>query len=232
MSPLSNLFYGNTEAVFFDLDGTLVDTAPDMVAALQDLQETNGVEPVPYELGRAHVSNGAMGLLTLAFPDELITPDSSLMCDFIERYAQQVCEQSSVFDGLEDLLALLDDAQIPWGVVTNKPAHLANPIMDILNLADRSACTVCGDTLSTRKPDPGPLYHACTLSDVAPEDCIYVGDALRDIEAGYNAGMATVAAGYGYIAADDDPRDWGADEFAGEPHDLVQIVLKAVNLSS
>jgi len=229
---VSDLFYGNTEAVFFDLDGTLVDTAPDMVAALQDLQRDNSVEPVPYELGRSHVSNGAMGLLTLAFPDELITPDSDLMCDFIELYSARVCDESKVFAGLDDLLLTLDDAGIPWGVVTNKPAHLTNPIMDILDLADRSACTVSGDTLPTRKPDPATLYHACTLSDVSPEDCIYVGDALRDIEAGGNAGMATVAAGYGYIMAEDDPRDWGADEFAGDPHELVQIVLKAVNLSS
>lgn len=229
---MSNLFYGNTEAVFFDLDGTLVDTAPDMVAALQEVQSANGVEPVPYELGRSYVSNGAMGLLTLAFPDELITADSPLMCDFIERYSEQVCEQSRVFDGLDDLLTTLDDAGIPWGVVTNKPTHLANPIMDALNLADRSACTVCGDTLPQRKPDPAPLYHACTLSDVSPEDCIYVGDALRDIEAGSHAGMATVAAGYGYITTEDEPRDWGADEFAGDSHELVQILLKAVNLSS
>ncbi len=228
---MSDLFYGSTEAVFFDLDGTLVDTAPDMVTALQDLQTANGVEPVSYALGRSHVSNGAMGLLTLAFPDEDITPDCALMCDFIERYSQQVCDQSKIFAGLDALLDQLDDADIPWGVVTNKPTHLVNPIMDILNLADRSASTVCGDTLATRKPDPAPLLHACTLSDVSPESSIYIGDAMRDIEAGYNAGMATVAAGYGYITADDDPRDWGADEFAGDSHDLVQIVLKAVNLS-
>jgi len=228
---LSDLFYGNTEAVFFDLDGTLVDTAPDMVCALQDLQSANGVEPIAYALGRSHVSNGAMGLLTLAFPDELITPDSPLMCDFLERYTEQVCNQSKIFAGLDELLITLDDADIPWGVVTNKPAHLTNPIMDTLNLADRSACTVSGDTLPTRKPDPAQLYHACTLSEVSPEGCIYVGDALRDIEAGCNAGMATVAAGYGYITAEDDPRDWGADEFASDSHELVQIVLKAVNLS-
>jgi phosphoglycolate phosphatase len=229
---MSNLFYGDTEAVFFDLDGTLVDTAPDMVAALQALQKQNGLDPVPYALGRSHVSNGAMGLLTLAFPGELITPDCDLMCEYIERYSESVCDQSKVFDGLDELLHTLDDAGIPWGVVTNKPAHLTNPIMDILNLADRSACIVSGDTLATRKPDPAPLYHACTLSEVAPEGCIYIGDALRDIEAGYNAGMATVAAAYGYITADDDPRNWGADEIVGDSHELAQMVLKAVNLSA
>jgi phosphoglycolate phosphatase len=137
-----------------------------------------------------------------------------------------------MFDGLDDLLTTLEDAGIRWGVVTNKPTHLVDPIMDALDLTERSACTVCGDTLPQRKPDPAPLYHACTLSDVSPEDCIFVGDALRDIEAGRHAGMATVAAGYGYIMEEDDPRDWGADEFAGDSHELVQIVLKAVNLRS
>jgi 2-phosphoglycolate phosphatase len=229
---LSDLFYGNAQAVFFDLDGTLVDTAPDMIAALQDLQRQKGVEPVPYALGRSHVSNGAMGLLTLAFPDELVMPESSLMCDFIDLYTEQVCDLSHIFEGLEELLDALDDADVPWGVVTNKPEHLTNPIMEALNLAARSACTVSGDTLPTRKPDPAPLFHACTVTDVAPDECIYVGDALRDIEAGVNAGMATVAAGYGYIVDSDDPRDWGADEFAGDAHELAQLILKAVNLES
>ena len=229
---MSELFHGNTKAVFFDLDGTLVDTAPDMVGALQELQRYHGVDPVPYELGRSHVSNGAMGLLTLAFPDEMITPDSVLMCDFIERYSEQVCDQSIVFEGLYDLLDSLDDAELPWGVVTNKPSHLTNPILETLELADRSVCTISGDTLPTRKPDPAQLIHACTLSDLSPEDCIYVGDAVRDIEAGSRAGMATIAAGYGYIVDTDDPRSWGADEYASNPDELAQIVLKAVNLEA
>jgi phosphoglycolate phosphatase len=229
---LSRLFHGNTKAVFFDLDGTLVDTAPDMVGALQDLQRYHGVDPVHYELGRSHVSNGAMGLLTLAFPDELITPDSPLMCDFIERYSEQVCVRSIVFEGLYELLDRLDEAELPWGVVTNKPSHLTDPILEALELAERSVCTISGDTLPSRKPDPAQLIHACTLSDVSPDECIYVGDAVRDIEAGSRAGMATIAAGYGYIVDSDDPRSWGADEYASNPDELTQIVLKAVNLEA
>jgi len=229
---LSELFHGNTKAVFFDLDGTLVDTAPDMVGVLQDLQRYHGVDPVIYELGRSHVSNGAMGLLTLAFPEEMITPDSALMCEFIERYSEQVCDRSIVFEGLYDLLDSLDDAELPWGVVTNKPSHLTNPILESLELADRSVCTISGDTLPTRKPDPAQLIHACTLSDLSPDECIYIGDAVRDIEAGSRAGMATIAAGYGYIVDTDDPRTWGADEYASNPDELTQIVLKAVNLEA
>ena len=227
---MSQLFRGNARAVFFDLDGTLVDTAPDMVAALQDVQRDRGVEPVTYPLGRSHVSNGAMGLLSLAFPNEDILPDGPLVCDFIARYKARVCEESRVFDGLEDLLRVLDHAAVPWGVVTNKPEHLTMPIMHELALAERSASTVSGDTLPTRKPDPATLLHACEQAGVAARDSIYVGDALRDIQAGINAGMATVAAGYGYIVKEDDPRAWGADEFAVDTEELVKIVLKAVNL--
>ena len=221
---------GNIKAVFFDLDGTLVDTAPDMVGALQDLQKSYGIEPVPYDLGRSHVSNGAVGLLSIAFPDEVVTPESSLLCEYIDRYTAQVCIKSVLFDGIGALLDRLDDASCPWGVVTNKPSHLTEPILEKLMLAERSVCTISGDTLAARKPDPAQLLHACKLVGVTTDECIYVGDAERDIEAGRRAGIATIAAGYGYIVAEDDPHSWGADEFAVDTDELAQIVLKAVNL--
>lgn len=227
---MSELFDGSARAILFDLDGTLVDTAPDMVAALQDLQRSTGIAPVPYAQGRSQVSNGAIGLLKLAFPDETITPDSALMCDFIARYKARVCEKSRIFDGLDDLLIDLDERGTPWGVVTNKPGHLTSPIMDALGLATRSATTISGDTLPTRKPDPATLLHACMEAGIASTECIYVGDAQRDIEAGRNAGMATVAVGYGYIAHDDSPHEWGADRFAADVPELVSIVRKAVKL--
>ena len=223
---------GNIKAVFFDLDGTLVDTAPDMVGALQELQTSYGIEPVPYELGRSHVSNGAVGLLSLAFPHETITLESPLLCEFIDRYTAQVCTKSVLFDGIAALLDHLDDASRVWGVVTNKPAHLTEAILEKLALAERSVCTISGDTLATRKPDPAQLLHACQLAGVTTDECIYVGDAERDIEAGRRAGIATVAAGYGYIVAEEDPRRWGADAYAADPDELAQIVLKAVSLDS
>jgi phosphoglycolate phosphatase len=229
---LTQLFNGHAKAVFFDLDGTLVDTAPDMVAALQELQVAHGVDPVQYNLGRSHVSNGARGLLELAFPGAVIAPDSPLFCEYIDRYAARVCEQTRVFAGLEILLERLDRAALPWGVVTNKPAHLTDRIMAALGLSARSICTVSGDTLPSRKPDPAQLLHACEIAAVAPADSIYVGDAARDIEAGARAGMATVAATYGYIVSTDNPRDWVADEYAADPGELTQIVLKAVNLQT
>ena len=229
---MSQLNSGNTKAVFFDLDGTLVDTAPDMVGALQELQRVHDVAPVPYELGRSHVSHGAVGLLELAFPDQTITADSSLMCEFIDRYAAQVCTHSVIFDGLDTLLDRLDQGSLPWGVITNKPAYLTTAILDQLALTKRCVCIISGDTLATRKPDPAQLLHACDLAGVSPEQSIYVGDAERDIEAGRRAGMATVAAGYGYIVEEDDPQSWGADEFARNPDELAQIVLKVVNLDA
>ncbi len=218
-------------AIFFDLDGTLVDTAPDMVGILQALQEDHGVEPVSYATGRSHVSNGVVGLLNLAFPGVDGDAREALRLEYLERYELSVCERSSVFDGLESLLQRLDDAAVPWGVVTNKPGFLTEQLLARLDLSRRSACAVSGDTLNVRKPDPGPLLHACELTGVRPDRSIYVGDAARDIEAGSAAGMRTVAAAYGYIVDGDNPDAWGADQVAANTKELAQIVLKAVNLA-
>ena len=223
---------GYFDAVLFDLDGTLVDTAPDMVAVLQAMQSAHGVDEVDYALGRSQVSNGAIGLLSLGFPEAQIEFGDEFHSEFLERYAESLCEDSSVFAGLEALLDQLDSRGCPWGVVTNKPESLTNPLLEGLGLAHRSACTVSGDSLPVRKPDPAPLLLACDIAGVDAYRSIYIGDAARDIEAGLRAGMATIAAGYGYITEDDDPREWGADIIAPDTAELSQIVLKAVNLGS
>ena len=219
-------------AVLFDLDGTLVDTAPDMVAVLQHLQQQHGIDPAPYELARSHVSNGAIGLLSVGFPDLDVQFGDELHEQFLERYAETICEESRVFAGVAALLDELEAMNCPWGVVTNKPGELTAPLLAALGLADRSACMVSGDTLSVRKPDPAPLLLACDIIGVEPETSIYIGDAERDIEAGQRAGMATIAAAYGYITEDDDPREWDADVIAMTAEELTQIVLKAVNLEA
>ena len=218
------------DAVFFDLDGTLVDTAPDMVGALQDLQRAHGRSPIAYEIGRANVSNGAMGLLRIGFPDLDDAECGELVSDYLERYAPRVSMQTIVFPGLERLLERLDVAGCPWGVVTNKPDFLTTPLMVALGLNTRSIATVSGDTLAQKKPAPEPLLHACGIAGVDAQRSVYIGDALRDIEAGRAAGMTTVAATYGYITDDDDPLSWGADAVANSTAELTQIVLKAVNL--
>ncbi len=218
------------DAVLFDLDGTLIDTAPDMVAVLQEMQQDHDVDPVDYDLGRSTVSNGAIGLLKLAFPDRTIEFNSPLHVEYLERYEAQVCQDSVVFDGLGALLDQLEAAERRWGIVTNKPERMTHPLLAALELDSRSAATVCGDTLPKRKPDPAPMHHACSLAGVEAARTIYVGDALRDIEAGRAAGMGTIAAGYGYVTADDDPASWGADLIAADVDELTQLVLKAVNL--
>ena len=218
------------KCVLFDLDGTLVDTAPDMVAVLQDMQSKRGLEPVPYELGRANVSNGAIGLLRVGFPAAHAEFNSPLHREYLERYEQRVCVDSVVFPGLEDLLVTLEAQRIPWGIVTNKPERLTMPLLQTLGLDSRSVCTVSGDSLPERKPHPAPLLRACELAGIAPQHTIYIGDAARDIQAGRAAGMATIAVAYGYITDDDDASNWDADQIAADTADLAKIVLKAVTL--
>jgi phosphoglycolate phosphatase len=229
-STLNALSSGIHRAVLFDLDGTLVDTAPDMVKALQDMQQHHGIEPVDYDEGRSNVSNGAMGLLRIGFPNLNEEQRQSLICEFVDRYAARLADESRLFTGLAALLDRLDAGDRPWGVVTNKPSHLSEPLMELLDLAQRSVCIVSGDTLEHRKPHPAPLLHACEVVGVAPAESIYVGDASRDIEAGRAAGMATIGAAYGYITFDDDPGAWGADRIVADTRELSQTVLKAVNL--
>ena len=217
-------------AVLFDLDGTLVDTAPDMVAVLTDLQREENVAPIDYELARSHVSNGAAGLVSLAFPDIDDTNHERLRLRYLEKYGNAVCVNSILFPGLEGLLDILDEAQLPWGVVTNKPARMTDPLLKGLGLASRANCSVSGDTLPQRKPHPAPLLLASKQLGIQPNLSIYVGDAERDIEAGRAAGMATVAAAYGYINQED-PRAWGADEIVSDTAELTTYLLKAVNLA-
>lgn len=229
MPPRANKSPGAT-GVLFDLDGTLVDTAPDMVAILQDMRRARGLPPISYELGRANVSNGAIGLLSVGLPDEKAEFNSPLHLEYLERYEKRVCVDSVLYPDLEGLLATLESHGIPWGIVTNKPERLTMPLLRVLGLDKRAACTVCGDSLPERKPHPAPMLHACELAAMTAADTIYVGDAARDVEAGRAAGMTTIAVAYGYITDDDNVESWGADQIAADTADLAQIVLKAVTL--
>lgn len=219
------------QAVFFDLDGTLIDTAPDMVSVLIDLQREEAMEPLDYDVGRSHVSNGAAGLVSLAFPNIDEENHERLRLRYLEKYQSSVCVRSHVFPGIDDLLNVLDAKRIPWGVVTNKPMRMTDPLLAGLGLTKRAVCAISGDTLPQRKPDPAPLYLAAEQAGFQTSACIYVGDALRDIEAGRAAGMHTVGVEYGYIA-EDHPSSWGADAVVADPAELTRYVLKAVNLES
>ena len=217
------------KAVLFDLDGTLVDTAPDMVAVLNGLRLDHGLESVDYEVARSTVSNGAVGLIKLAFPDVDEHEHKRLYNEYLDRYERAICSESCVFPGLTKLLDDLDDRKRPWGVVTNKPKRMTDPLLEALGLSKKIACAVSGDTLPQRKPDPAPLLHASELINVAANHVVYVGDALRDIQAGRAAGMKTIAAAYGYIVAGDDPLSWKADLIAQETADLARILSAALD---
>ncbi len=220
------------DAVLFDLDGTLIDTAPDMVAVLNQMQLAHGADPLPYERARANVSDGAIGLLRLAFPEAAESDFEPLHREYLERYERSVCVESNVFPDMPELLDALDARQCPWGVVTNKPQRMTEPLLDALGLGGRLRCAVSGDTLPQRKPDPAPLLYACERCAVQPHRAVYVGDAARDIEAGRAAGMRTIAAAYGYIVPGDDPRSWNADAVAADAKELTKMLLKAVNLDA
>lgn len=209
------------DTVLLDLDGTLVDTAPDMARALNAVLVETGRPPLPFEAIRPHVSHGSTGLLDLAYgPGQPTDERERLRTRFLEVYYGALATDSRPFPGMEALLAELEDAGIHWGVVTNKPGWLAEPLLRTLGLDARSACLVAGDTLSRRKPDPAPLLFACERIGTAPERAAYVGDAERDVAAGRAAGVTTLVALFGYLGPDDEPGTWGADGLLAAPADI------------
>lgn len=212
-------------AVLFDLDGTLLDTAPDMVATLNELCRLRSVPEMPLETARAHVSNGILGLLRIAFPgqDPLQQPD--LQHEFGQLYSARLVCETRLFPDMEALLGRLEQQRVHWGVVTNKPRQFTEPLLDALGLLERSACTVSGDTLPERKPHPRPILHALEQLAVPPGHSIYVGDARRDIESGRAAGTATIAVRYGYIEPGQDPDHWDADFVVSTPAELSQLIF-------
>jgi len=223
---------GDFDAVFFDLDGTLVDTAPDMVAVLFQLMDKHRAAPIDFGLARNNVSNGALGLLRIGFPDLGEQDLQDLLGEYLEQYSRNLCQLSDVFPPLRELLAAVSDRGHKWGVVTNKPARMTMPLLRQLGIAAEASCIVSGDTLTERKPHPAPLLHASRMARVDPARTIYVGDALRDIEAGAAAGMATVAVGFGYVVSGDDPMSWGADAFAADTMALNLLIRQALDLET
>jgi phosphoglycolate phosphatase len=208
--------------VLFDLDGTLLDTAPDMAQALNRLRLEENLPPLPFAVIRPMVSHGAAGLLKLSFG---LSPEASafhsLKQRFLELYAAGLATQTTLFPGMAEILIELEARHLPWGVVTNKPGWLTEPLLRKLRLWKRAACVVCGDTLSKRKPDPAPLLYASRLAGIAPEHCLYLGDAERDIEAGKRAGMLTLVACFGYLHDTESPEHWGADGLIQAPENLL-----------
>lgn len=211
-------------ALLLDLDGTLLDTAPDMGGALNRLRAEHGLEPLPADVIRPVVSHGAMRLVALGFPAASGDAFESLRLRFLELYAANLAIGTRLFPGIEAVLDSLESRGLPWGIVTNKPGWLTDPLLAALDLDRRAACTVSGDTLPERKPHPLPLLHAARLVGVPPERCVYVGDAERDIQAGRAAGMTTVVAAYGYLAPHDDPHAWQPHGVVNSPDELLRWI--------
>jgi len=209
-------------ALLLDLDGTLLDTAPDMGGALNLLRAEHGLEPLPGAVIRPVVSHGAMRLVALGFPEATGDEFESLRLRFLELYAANLAVGTRLFPGFEAVLDQLEARRLPWGIVTNKPGWLTDPLLAALGLDRRAACAVSGDTLAERKPHPLPLLHAARLVGVDPGRCVYVGDAERDIQAGRAAGMTTVVAAYGYISDGEDPRAWQPHGVVNSPDELLE----------
>lgn len=197
--------------LLFDLDGTLIDTAPDMGGALNALLRRHGRDPLADATIRPHVSHGSKALVALGFGGALERDaEAALIAEYLDCYGDCVADGSRLFAGMAALLAELEQHGTPWGIVTNKPARYAVPLLAHLGLLSRCATLVCGDSLARRKPDPAPMLLACRRAALAPARCVYAGDARRDVAAGLAAGMRTVVMGWGYFGAEERPQDWGA----------------------
>ena len=211
--------------VLFDLDGTLVDTAPDFIRCLNQMRSGFGMAPLPDEHIRRSVSNGARAMVEVGFG---LRPDDadylSRHTAFLDLYEQGLAEETRLFPGIELALNWLEQQSIPWGIVTNKPERFTTPLLVALKLADRCAAIVCPDHVEHRKPPPEALFLACQQMGVEPGSGIYVGDHIRDIEAGRNAGMTTVAVRYGYLEHPEDIDLWEADHTVETVSDLVKLI--------
>jgi phosphoglycolate phosphatase len=221
-------------AALFDLDGTLLDTAPDLTAALNVLLGEEGREPLPLATVRPHVSTGAIAVVHVGFPEieRASSEFEALRQRFLVHYGAALAVHSRLFPGFDSVLATLEAQSIPWGIITNKAGWLTEPLLEELGLLARAACVVSGDTLPVRKPHPDPLLLAARRISIPAGDCVYVGDALRDVQAARAAGMVPLGARYGYLNASEEPDSWPVAGWLEHPRDLlpwIQLEHEAVH---
>ena len=210
------------DAVLFDLDGTLADTAPDLGAALNRVRSARGLEPVPLSRLRPSASHGARGMLGSGMGIAPEHPDYAALRDaFLREYEAALCVDTTLFADVTALLEAIEARSLKWGIVTNKATRYTTPLLDLLGLGGRAGAVVCGDSTPYAKPHPAPLLAAAEHLGVAPARCVYVGDAERDVSAGVSAGMRTIVARYGYIEAHETPEDWPADGLIDDPRALL-----------
>lgn len=213
------------EAILFDFDGTIADTAPDLGHALNRQRIARGLSPLPITLIRTQASAGSRGLLNLGFN---LKPDDSeyeaMRDEFLRFYAERLYHDTRLFPGIANVLDQLDANQLPWGIVTNKPARFTKPLVQALALHQRAACIISGDDTVNTKPHPEPLLTACRRINVSPNKCIYLGDDIRDIKASLAAGIKPIVARYGYLGNDTSPETWGAAHLIDHPEDLLNYI--------
>lgn len=207
--------------MLFDLDGTLLDTAPDLVRVLNLVRIEQGRAALPWEEARAQVSHGSSGLIRLGFPELSGAPLETLRLRLLELYAAQLAVDTKLFEGCQTVLDELAARRMSWGIVTNKPGFLTTPLLAALGLDHLARCVVSGDTLPERKPHPAPLLHAAGLLSLPAGQCLYVGDAERDVQAARSAGMPVLVARYGYLGPDDDPHRWQPDAQIETPGGII-----------
>lgn len=216
-------------AVLFDMDGTLLDTAPDFVAVCQAMLAAHGRAPIDDKRIQDVVSGGARAMVAATFDMDPEAPGfEALRQEFLDRYQEHCAVLTRPYDGMTELLESIEQSRLIWGVVTNKPVRFAAPIMEQLGLAKRSAVLVCPDHVKNSKPDPEMLLLACSQLNVDPSEVLFIGDDLRDIESGRAAGTKTAAVRYGYIHPDDNPAHWGADVIVDHPRDLLAVLDRAL----
>jgi 2-phosphoglycolate phosphatase len=213
--------------LLFDLDGTLVDTAPDLAAALNQLLTRHGRPTLSPDAIRPVASHGTPGLLGLGFGLTPTDPTfANLRREYLDLYEATRYQASRLFDGLEECLAHLEQHGQSWGIVTNKPARFTEPLLDHLNLRHRAVCIVSGDSAAQPKPDPAPMRLACQIAGISPADGLYIGDAERDVIAAHAVGMPCAIAAWGYLGPDDRPETWRAEYQLATPHDLMQHLTR------
>jgi N-acetyl-D-muramate 6-phosphate phosphatase len=212
-------------ALLFDLDGTLIDSAPDLAGACNEMRAERGLAALPYERLRRMVGSGARGMVGASFG--LAPGDEGYLAlrdEFLSRYEARMTRETQVFAEVVPVLAWLEAQALPWGIVTNKATRFAAPLVQSLGLAGRAAALVCGDTVAHAKPHPAPLLEAARRLAIEASDCVYVGDDLRDVQAGRAAAMGTIVAAWGYLGEGDAPSAWGADRVIEHPGELIELI--------
>ena len=213
----------SVRTVLFDLDGTLADTLPDLAFALNSALEAEGLQPLSEDAIRPLITEGGRVMVDMAVGERRDDKTKERMRQvFLETYRENLANETRLFPEMEKVLDTLDERGIPWGIVTNKLAAFTDPLIRALGIDGRARCVVSGDTTSHAKPHPEPMFYACRAAGSSPAECVYLGDAEKDVLAGRRAGMRTLVALYGYLPKDADPHGWGASGVVDSPFGLVR----------